>query len=369
MEKAQHRPRIETLACPYEDCHLYSRKGAGNLTVRKVYSKERIRYLRCRACSREFSERKGTALFNTKVAEKKAVSVAEHLAEGVSTKGTSRLVGVSPEAVRRLRRSLGDHSREFHDERVEDVEVTSVQMDERHGYARSKKEPFWEATAIDPESRLLIGFVGGSRDEALIEELMESTKKRLKEPKDLVVMSDGYKSYESLFPSVFGEPYRPARNGPRGRFPKVRHRVNRNLAHLQLIKRREGGRVVEVVPRTAHGSRRRVEKELEKLGHDKPNLSAIERQNATSRRMNAYLVRRSLAFGRKEESREALGWWSAVVYNFCRAQRGLRVPLCSSEGRRRYELRTPAMAAKLTDFIWTVADVLHTPVYPAGGAG
>ena len=89
------------------------------------------------------------------MAEKKAVSVAEHLAEGVSTKGTSRLVGVSPEAVRRLRRSLGDHSREFHDERVEDVEVTSVQMDERHGYARSKKEPFWEATAIDPESRLL----------------------------------------------------------------------------------------------------------------------------------------------------------------------------------------------------------------------
>src|SRR5215207_2529513 len=95
MEKAQHRPRIETLACPYEDCHLYSQKAAGNLTVRKVYSKERIRYLRCRACSREFSERKGTALFNTKVAEKKADSVAEHLAEGVSTKGTSRLVGVS----------------------------------------------------------------------------------------------------------------------------------------------------------------------------------------------------------------------------------------------------------------------------------
>jgi hypothetical protein len=44
--------------------------------------------------------------------------------------------------------------------------------------------------------------------------------------------------------------------------------------------------------------------------------------------VNAYsLVRKSLAFARKEESREeALGWWSAVVYNFCRAQRGLREP-------------------------------------------
>lgn len=92
MEKAQHRPRIETLACPYEDCQLYSSKGAGNLTVRKVYGKDEIRYLRCRTCSREFSERKRTALFNTKIEEKKALSVAEHLAEGLSTKGTSRLV-------------------------------------------------------------------------------------------------------------------------------------------------------------------------------------------------------------------------------------------------------------------------------------
>ena len=137
-------------------------------------------------------------------------------------KGTSRLVGVSPEAVRRLRRNLGDHSREFHEDRVEDVEATAVQMDERYGYAGSKKEPFWEATAIEPESRLVIGFVGGRRNEALIKELMVSTKRRLKEPtKDLVVMSDGEKSYESLFPSVFGTPYRPARKGERGRFPKA----------------------------------------------------------------------------------------------------------------------------------------------------
>ncbi len=138
--------------------------------MRKIYGKDRIRYLRCGACSREFSERKGTALFNTKIEQSKAVSAAEHLSEGVSTKATSRLVGVSPEAVRRRRRNLRDHSREFHDERVRDIETTSAQMDERYGYVRSKKEPFWEATAIDPQSRLLIGFVVGRRNEALIKE-------------------------------------------------------------------------------------------------------------------------------------------------------------------------------------------------------
>ena len=106
MENKDHRPSIETLACPYENCRLYAKKGANNLTLRKLYRKDRIRYLRCSACSREFSERKNTALFNTKIEEKKAISVACHLTEGISTKGTSRLVGVSAETVRRLRRTL-----------------------------------------------------------------------------------------------------------------------------------------------------------------------------------------------------------------------------------------------------------------------
>jgi transposase-like protein len=150
------------------------------LRVRKLYGKDRIRDLRCRACAREFSERTNTVLFDSKIEEekKKAISVAEHPAEGNSTKATSRLLGVSPETVRRLRRNLKDHSRDFHDERVEGIGATSVQMDERHGYVRSKKEPSWEATAVEPESRLSIGFVVGKRDESLIGELMESTKKR-----------------------------------------------------------------------------------------------------------------------------------------------------------------------------------------------
>jgi transposase-like protein len=154
MENTNHRPPPETLACPYPDCQLYANKGAANLIVRKVYGKDHIRYLRCSACTREFSERKNPALFNTKIEEKRAISVAEHLAEGVSSKGTSPLVGVSPEAIRRLRTNVGEHARDFHDEHVQEVQATAVQMDERYGYVRSKGEPFWEATAIEPESRL-----------------------------------------------------------------------------------------------------------------------------------------------------------------------------------------------------------------------
>lgn len=211
MENEQNRPPIQTLACPNTDCQLYAHKGLGNLTVRKVYSQAQIRYLRCRACSREFSERKNTALFGTKIAEHKAVSVAEHLAEGVSTKGTSRLVGVSPEAIRRLRSNLGDHAKDLHDEHVQQVEATALQMDERYGYVKSKGQPFWEATAVEPRSRLVLDFVGGRRDERLIKELMATSRERLSDPTDLVLMTDGARSYESLFASTFGQPYRPGR--------------------------------------------------------------------------------------------------------------------------------------------------------------
>jgi len=53
---------LETLACVNERCAYYGQKAQDNLTVRKIYGKDQIRYLRCRHCGEEFSERKRTAL-------------------------------------------------------------------------------------------------------------------------------------------------------------------------------------------------------------------------------------------------------------------------------------------------------------------
>src|SRR5258708_3477849 len=96
------RAALETLACVNEQCVLYGQKGQDNLTIRKTYGKDAIRYLRCRCCGEEFSERKRTALWNAKVTEEKAVAVADHLAEGGCLKATARLVKVHPSVVRRL---------------------------------------------------------------------------------------------------------------------------------------------------------------------------------------------------------------------------------------------------------------------------
>jgi IS1 family transposase/transposase-like protein len=325
---------LETLACVNERCESYGQVGRNNLTVRKIYGKDQLRYLRCRCCGAEFSERKNTALWNTKVSEAKAVAVAEHLAEGCSLKATARLVRVNSSEVRRLNRKVGLHAEAFHDERVQGLEVVALEADERHGYAHDKSQPQWEAEVIDPVSKFVVSQVQGQRDEALIRRLLEDAAKRLAHRHELVLFTDGEASYASLFPEIFGQAYRPSRQGDRGRLPKLRYRIPRTLAHVQIVKRREGQRVVAVDIRYAHGSQRCVHRVLEQLGYTTPNTSAIERRNGTARRMNAHHVRRSLAFSRREDTKVALGWWGLTVYNWVRSHRSLRLPLEQPQGKK-----------------------------------
>jgi transposase-like protein len=81
------RPLLSNLACVNPACKSYGKCGLDNLTVRKIYGQDQIRYLRCRHCGKEFSERKNTALWNTKIPESRAIEVGRQLAEGISLKG------------------------------------------------------------------------------------------------------------------------------------------------------------------------------------------------------------------------------------------------------------------------------------------
>lgn len=356
---------LESLACVNDACEAYGVKGSGNLRVRKVYGKDAIRYLRCNRCTEEFSERKGTALWNCKLPEEKAVGVAEQLCEGTCFEATARLLRVSVGAVQRLAGCLGKHAQRFHDERVRNLPSTALQADERWGYAGSKKQPQWEAEVIDPKSRLVVERALGKRDETLLEKVLRGAAARVSYPQGIVLFSDGEHSYQTLFSKVFGTPYQPKRNGSRGRPPNLRYRTQRRQAHVRIIKKRQGKRLVEVSVQLAHGSNKRLQRELQRLGYNQPNTSAVERRNGTARRMDAFSIRKSLAFARRPESRNANGAWAMTVYNWVRANRSLRKLLPQPQGKKRYEKRSPAMAAGLTHFLWSVEDILrYQPFLP-----
>jgi IS1 family transposase/transposase-like protein len=334
MEIGITRSPLESLACVNPDCQEYGVTGAGNLYVRKIYGKDHIRYLRCRTCQEEFSERKNTALWNTKIREVQAVSIAEHLSEGNSIKGTSRLLRVDPSTVRRVNRKAGQHGKRYHDENVQAVQVRNLQADERHGFVSEKTRPSWEAELMDVESKFVLSHVQGIRDEALIKVLLQDSASRLISPHEIALFTDGDAKYASVFPEIFGKAYQPARKGKQGRFPKTQYRIPHSLAHVQIIKHRKGMRLETLEIRYTHGSKKRIEQALNELGYNVPNTSTIERRNGTARLMSKAQVRKTLAFAKRQEDKTALGWWTTTVYNWCREHRSLREKLPSPQGKK-----------------------------------
>lgn len=329
------RTPLESLACVNDKCELYGQSDKNNLYIRKMTGKEKdIRYLRCRTCREEFSERKNTPLWRSKIPESRAISIAEHLSEGNGTKATARLTRSAECTVERLVRRLGEHGEAYHHAHIQGVETNVLQADERYGFAGNKKTAAWEAEVLDPESKLVIAYQVGKRNTAMIESLLTDAVHRVVDRHRIALFTDGLSSYATLFPQIFGRSYRPSRSQTVGRPPNIRYRIPRSAAHVQIVKHRQGKKLhsVEIVYR--HGSKKRIDQALTQQGYTVPNTSAIERRNGTARLMSAAQHRRSLTYAKRIENKAALGWWGVTVYNWCRSHSSLRQALPQPMGKK-----------------------------------
>ena len=131
---------LEELCCVNPSCRDSGQRGHGNLSVRKGKGGGRWRILRCSTCKTEFSERKGTALWGTKMSPQKVTSIAEHLKEGCGIRKTSRLVGASKDGVTSIAIRLGLHAKAFHDQRVQDIDAKEAQIDEKWAFVEKKQK-------------------------------------------------------------------------------------------------------------------------------------------------------------------------------------------------------------------------------------
>ena len=130
------RPDLDNLMCVNPACQRFRLTGQDKRRVRKVYGRARLRLLRGRTCGEEFSERRGTALCNTKVTEAQAVSVIDHLGEGCGVRATARLVHVAKDTVARLLRGAGRQAERLHDQRVRHVPPRAVAFDEPWSFVK-----------------------------------------------------------------------------------------------------------------------------------------------------------------------------------------------------------------------------------------
>ena len=305
-------------------------------------------------------------MFNSKLDPETFISVVEHISEGHSPTSITRTCHVHHDTVERIARVTAEHAQAIHDVHVKALKITGLQADERHGFAGHKGNPFWEATTLDPETKFVIGLELGPRTENLIKTLLVDTMKRLLFPQNLVLFTDGLASYSSLFPEVFGLAFRPSKSTNKGRRKSVQYKIPHSLAHVQVIKHREGHKLKTVEVRVAHGSQKRVDLELARLGYNIANTSAIERQNGTARGSTMFMGRKGLSFAHLERSRVMAAEVARLSYNWVRVHSSLRVRLEEAVGRQKFKERTPAMAIGIADRVWGWLDVLGSPVWALG---
>jgi IS1 family transposase len=213
----------------------------------------------------------------------------------------------------------------------------------------------WDFVALDPDSRLVLSVVVGKRLRENAEVLLEDVKGRLASTPELIT-TDEWSSYPEVIKEVFGVEVTPPRTGKQGRPRKPYKVIPAGLNYASVCKRREQGRVVEVVTRVVMGALAAV---LALLGVGKKiSTSYIERQNATDRHRNARKARKTYRFSKDLEAHESMTYFTMYSYNFCWPVRTLRKKV----GDRRYQQRTPAMAAGLTDHVWSLREWLAFPV-------
>lgn len=207
----------------------------------------------------------------------------------------------------------------------------------------------------------MVSLVVGKRTQEQTQRLVHDAKGRLRPGHLPAIFTDAYAGYESALLEAFGRRYPQPRQGSTGRVSRPVVRWPQGLAYGQVHKIYKGSRVERVEVRALYG-KARLQHVLALLGYKQINTSVIERHNGTSRLRNQRKVRKTLAFSKVPRYHRWMSWLSVGLYNFCRRHGSLK----STQGTQ-VQHRSPAMAAKLTDHIWTVREWLLCPVL--GGQG
>jgi len=204
------------------------------------------------------------------------------------------------------------------------------------------------------ETRLRVGRAIAKTEEEVAPELMKQVKRHAPEDPPPAMSTDGKGAYREAMLGTWGA---VPQYGGRGRPPTV-PKPGKDWQYLQVIKRREGSKVVSVTTKVIYGDQEEVKKVLGE------HTAYVERTNLTSRQMNGRLVRKTLSFSKELRFLKAASALEDALYNFTRPLRTLRVEVETPSECMRWQQRTPAMAARLTDHIWTAKELLTVVLVP-----
>ena len=338
--------------CHNTDCPARGKLDGGNIGI---HSLKKRRYI-CHVCGKTFTESKGTVFYRLRCPVEFVTQMITLLAHGCPVAAIVAAFGLDERTVASWRGRAGEHCEQVHEHLVQQPrDLGQVQADEIR--VKHQGGIAWLAMALQVSTRLWLGgVVSAHRDGKLITHLIEQVR-RCALYRGLLFCVDGFSAYVSSIQKVFRT---PVITGKRGR-PHLREW--KHICIVQVIKQVSRKRVVGIIRRVAGGAPEQVESLLKQTQNTpQGHVAYIERLNGTFRSRIAALARRGRSLARQSETLHQAMYLVGTVYNFCAAHKSLRQVLYLPNNSRRWIPRTPAIAAGITDHIWTVQELLSYQV-------
>lgn len=216
------------------------------------------------------------------------------------------------------------------------------------------KGEFWVWMSFAPEQRLILATTVGDHEEQTATQLLEKTKSRIKKRPLPLFVSDGWDPYVKALLEQFHKIIEYPLTGKRGRPRKPRRVPDDQLRYAQVVKIRDKGKVVSVLKRVIYGNE-------EDVDHSQVSTSLIERENLSLRQENCRLTRKTIAFSKLVYYLNCQLTLYVSYHNFVRPHRALCQKINEvvvGRVRRKWKRKTPAMAAGITDHVWTLRELL-----------
>jgi IS1 family transposase len=387
MPLTHRRPRVIDTSrhfCPHVGCDYRGWLGLNNLRANGHPSGGPWRQLQCTSCEGYFLETHGTILHGKRVAVELLVRVLACLAEGLGIRATARVFEIDPNTVLQWLVEAAEQLKAFSAYFLCDMHINQLQLDELYAVLRGVKEGEisaqqaikrlersrrWVWTAIDPESKLLLAIEIGPRTLAMAQRVVHHVVQTLVPSCVPLCLTDGYRDYTMAVLAHFGFWHQPSRQRAQGPAPKPRWMPLPALLYAQVVKSYRRRRLVDVKHRVVFGTREAIAQALAACGWT-INTAFVERLNLDIRQRVAAIGRRVNTLCQGEDGVQHQLTVFQTYHNFVLPHSSLRQPLRVPEptnGRgsaKRWRLCTPAMAAGLTDHVWTLQEVLMFRVPP-----
>lgn len=240
--------------------------------------------------------------------------------------------------------------------------VRDGEVSEAEAIQRLSPSPHWVWTAIDPERKLLLNVQVGPRTLAMAQAMLHQIAQLLAPGCVPLFLSDGYSPYLTAIVTHFGRWVQLPRRQARGPAPKPRWMPLPELLYAQVIKTMRRRRIVEVKRHVVIGTQAAVDQVLGVWGWQ-INTSFIERLNLSLRQRVVAIRRRSASPCKNGDSLNHQLVLFQVYHNFVLAHASLRqalaepIPTKGNGSAKLWQQQSPAMAAGLTDHIWTLKEV------------